>query len=64
MTAKAAYTVTEFLETFGVGRTKFYELVNSGALKARKNGQRTIVLAADAQAWLNSLPAVEPHEAA
>ena len=61
---KAAYTVAEFLEAYGLGRTKFYELVHSGAIKARKNGQRTVVLAADAQAWLNSLPAVEPRKAA
>jgi predicted DNA-binding transcriptional regulator AlpA len=61
---KAAYTVSEFLEAFGLGRTKFYELVNAGQLKARKNGTKTVVLAADAQAWLDSLPAVEPKKAA
>jgi hypothetical protein len=61
---KAAYTVSEFLTAFGLGRTKFYELVNAGQLKARKNGTRTVVLAADAQAWLDSLPQVEPRKAA
>lgn len=64
MPLKPAYTVNEFLAEFGVGRTRFYELVNSGALKARKNGTRTIVLAADAQAYLDSLPEYEPRKAA
>ncbi len=64
MPLKAAYTVNEFLTAFGVGRTKFYELVNTGAIKARRNGGRTIITAADAQAWLDSLPQVEPKKAA
>ncbi|MFY7809546.1 MAG: helix-turn-helix domain-containing protein [Fimbriimonadaceae bacterium] len=64
MPLKPAYTVNEFLASFGVGRTRFYELVNTGAIKARKNGNRTIVTGADAQAWLDTLPAVEPKLAA
>ena len=64
MPLKPAYTVNEFLAAFGVGRTRFYELVNSGAIKALKNGARTIVLGADAQTWLDTLPAVEPKLAA
>ncbi len=64
MAPKAAYTVNEFLTAFGLGRTKFYELVNSGAIKCRRNGSRTIVLASDAIAWVESLPALEPRKAA
>ena len=64
MTLKPAYTVNQFCEAFGVGRTRFYDLVNAGELKTRKNGGRTIVRGDDAQAWLDSLPAVEPKEAA
>jgi len=51
-----AYTVSEFLRCAGIGRTHFYRLINSGELKARKQGKRTIILAADADAWLNALP--------
>ena len=40
----------------GVGRWTIYGAVNTGALKARKAGRRTIILDADLQAWLNSLP--------
>lgn len=56
MHLKPVYTVNDFLTAFGMGRTRFYELVKSGAIKVRKNGSRTIVTGADAQAWLDSLP--------
>lgn len=64
MPLKPAYTVNQFLADFGMGRTRFYELVNSGAIRARKNGNRTIVTGTDAQAWLDTLPPVEPKLAA
>ena len=64
MPLKPAYTVNEFLAAFGVGRTRFYELINSGELKAHKSGARTIVRGEDAQAWLDSLPAIGPKQAA
>ena len=58
MNEKAAYPFSEFLERFGVGRTKAYEEIKAGRLKARKSGSRTIILASDAQAWLDGLPAL------
>jgi hypothetical protein len=59
-----AYPLPDFLKLAGIGRTKAYEEINAGRLKVRKNGNRTIVLAADAKAWLDSLPAIEPKAAA
>lgn len=64
MTVKAAYTIAEFTEAFGIGKTKLFEEINTGRIKARKNGKRTIITAADAQAWLDALPIREPKEAA
>jgi hypothetical protein len=64
MAPKTAYTVNEFLTSFGIGRTKFYELVNAGDIKCRRNGGRTIILATDAIAWVEGLPALEPKKAA
>lgn len=61
MPLKPVYTVNDFLVVFGMGRTRFYELVKSGAIKVRKNGSRTIITGVDAQAWLDSLP---EHKAA
>jgi hypothetical protein len=59
-----AYPLPDFLKLAGIGRTKAYEEINAGRLKVRKNGNRTIVLAADARAWLEALPELEPRQAA
>ncbi|MCB1681558.1 MAG: helix-turn-helix domain-containing protein [Alphaproteobacteria bacterium] len=40
----------------GLGRTKIYQLINSGELKARKIGKRTFVLKGDLDAFLKNLP--------
>lgn len=39
----------------GIGRTNLYKAINSGVLKARKYGKRTIILRDDLDAFLNSL---------
>lgn len=51
-----AYPLPDFCRAFGIGRTKAYEEIQAGRLKARKSGVRTIILAADAEAWVNNLP--------
>jgi len=38
-----AYTVDRALEALGIGRTKFYEEIKAGRLKAKKVGKRTLV---------------------
>ena len=53
------FTVSQFCERNNMSRTTFYELLKSGDLKAKKRGSRTIVLASDETAWLNSLPDYE-----
>lgn len=53
---KAAYTVSEFLNVYGIGRTKFYDLVKKGRLPIKKVGKRSLIKKVDADAWLNSLP--------
>ena len=52
-----AYTVRA-CRAHGIGRTRFYDEVNSGRLKVRKLGTRTLVLREDAEAWLSLLPSV------
>ncbi|GAA2821482.1 hypothetical protein GCM10010836_11520 [Aminobacter aminovorans] len=54
--SKAAYSIDEFCETFGVGRTLAYDEVAAGRLLTRKAGRRTLIRAVDAQAWLDALP--------
>lgn len=55
---KAAYTINEFGQAFGVGRIKIYEDIKTGAIKTRKAGRRTLIRAEDARAWLDALPEV------
>jgi excisionase family DNA binding protein len=51
-----ANTVAEVLRRVGISRTKFYQEINAGRLKARKIGSKTVVLEADLQAYLDGLP--------
>jgi excisionase family DNA binding protein len=56
---KAAYTVEEFAAVQPIGRTSLYRAIKAKKLRARKYGRSTIILAADAQAFLENLPAIE-----
>ena len=40
----------------GLGRTKIYQAIAEGRLKARKYGKRTIILRNDLQEFLTALP--------
>lgn len=53
---KELYTVTEFCEAYGIGRTYFYSEVNAGKLKITKLGGGTRVRRTDAESWADSLP--------
>jgi excisionase family DNA binding protein len=52
-------SILEACTVAGIGRTKIYEAISEGRLKARKFGKRTIVLRADLQTFLSGLPVVE-----
>jgi excisionase family DNA binding protein len=51
-------SITETSQVAGIGRTKIYEAIAAGTLKARKYGKRTIVLRSDLQDFLTGLPVV------
>ncbi len=51
-------SVRGFCEEFGVGRTRCYELIGSGAIRAVKAGSRTLVCVDSALAWAETLPVV------
>jgi hypothetical protein len=57
---KLAYTIDELVdEGAGPGgpkRTKIYQDIKEGKLKARKAGRRTLILADDYRAYLQALP--------
>jgi predicted DNA-binding transcriptional regulator AlpA len=43
----------------GISHTTFYKELKSGRLKARKIGNRTVVLKSDYEAWLSGLPSAD-----
>ena len=51
-----AMPIAVFCETYGIGRTKTYDLINSGAISARKSGKTTLIDRASAERWYASLP--------
>ena len=53
-----AMSIDGFCKGYGIGRTKAYEELNAGRLRARKAGRRTIITADDAENWLSRLPAL------
>jgi len=56
-------SINEVCTVTGLGRTKVYEAINSGSLKARKLGKRTIVLQDDLASFLTSLDVYTPRPA-
>lgn len=51
-------TIPEFIGWCRLGRTRVYEEIGSGRLRAIKIGRRTFVRRDDALAWLDSQPAL------
>ena len=61
---KLAYSIKEVVAEGGGSRTVVYEAIKSGALKARKRGRSTVILAADLARYLESLPDFHEQAAA
>ncbi len=55
-----AFTISQFRRTYAVGNTKTYDLINSGAILAKKIGAKTVIDRASAEAWYHSLPGFSP----
>jgi excisionase family DNA binding protein len=54
--APMAFTIPEACKISKVGRSKLYIAIQTGALRARKLGKKTLILPDDLRAWLESLP--------
>ncbi|MDA9529888.1 excisionase [Bradyrhizobium sp. CCBAU 25338] len=50
-------SVEEFCRWACVGKTKAYAEAKAGRLVLRKIGAKTVIIRADAEAWLRALPA-------
>jgi excisionase family DNA binding protein len=53
---REALSISEVCATVGIGRTKVYEAIGNGDLKARKVGNRTLILKDELRQFLESLP--------
>lgn len=60
MLTKPAYRPDELEKEWPLGRTKIFEAIRKGELKARKVGRATIILREDALDYLQKLPAWRP----
>ena len=54
--SREALSISEVCNATNLGRTKIFEAIAAGRLKARKFGSRTIVLTDDLRAFLAALP--------
>jgi hypothetical protein len=50
------FSVNDFCQWAGIGRTAVYAEMKAGRLLAKKCGRRTIILRSEAERWLTSLP--------
>ena len=56
MAEKLAYSISEVVDLTGISRSKIYEEIRDGKLRAVKSGHRTLILCGDLEDWLTSLP--------
>jgi excisionase family DNA binding protein len=57
-----ACTVNEACRRTGVGRTRIYQAIGSGELRALKCGNRTLIDTDSIRRWIASLPTVTPRQ--
>lgn len=48
-------TIDEFAKICSLGRTRIYQLLNQGEIKAVKIGRRTFIRRVDAEIWMANL---------
>jgi hypothetical protein len=56
---KLAYSIPEAEDATSLKKDAFYEAIRLGKLKAKKYGQRTLLLRPDLEAFLADLPAMK-----
>lgn len=60
-----AHSVVAAGKAIGIGRTKTFQEIHAGRLKAKKVGRKTIVLDSDLRSYCENLPAaIGPRRAA
>jgi excisionase family DNA binding protein len=54
--AKLAYSVKELGKLLGISRSKVYQAMKNGELRAVKYGKKTLIMAKDLQVWVDAWP--------
>ena len=60
MNTLIAFSIKDFCQTYGVGRSVAYQLIGAGTLQAKKVGAKTLIDRASAERWYRSLPGFSP----
>ncbi len=53
---RGAYSISEFVRNFSIGRSTAYKLIAEKKLRCIKVGRRSLITRADADSFLASLP--------
>jgi excisionase family DNA binding protein len=62
MTLPVVLKISEACSIARIGRTRLYEAIKTGSLRARKHGKSTLIMRDDLLEWLNDLPALQPKK--
>lgn len=56
MQERGAFSIPEFCQWAGIGRTLAFAEIKLGRFRVTKAGKRSLIRVEDATAWLDSLP--------
>lgn len=62
MSQNEVFSVKQTQKIIGFGKTKIYQLLNSGELPAKKAGRKTLILKRDIDKFLESLESYPTHD--
>jgi len=62
-TSPLSYTISGFCKATGLSRATVYRLFQAGVITPRKAGARTLIMRADVEDYLQSLPKAEISKA-
>jgi hypothetical protein len=53
---KRVFSIADFCQSYGIGRTRAYAEIKAGRLRIIKAGRRSLIPIESAEAWLAALP--------
>jgi hypothetical protein len=62
-TTPIAYTIRSAVAASGFSRSRIYELIARGDVEARKDGRKTLIMAASLAAYIATLPTFRDRKA-